>query len=156
MCLNDLLTTINLPVKNSPCDLFMPIYTAQMVNCLPIMRETRVQSLGREDPLEKEMATHSSIHAWKIPWTEEPGGLQCMGSQRVGHNWATSLFFITGSLCLLIISLTCLIAFSFFVFVHVACGILVPPTRDWTQALDSEITRVLTTRPPENPPLQHS
>ena len=45
-----------------------------------------VRSLGREDPLEKEMATHFSIHAWKIPWTEEPGGLQSMGSQRVGHD----------------------------------------------------------------------
>ena len=49
-----------------------------------------VPSLGREDPLEKEMAPHSSSLAWKIPWTEEPGGLQSMGSQRVGHNWATS------------------------------------------------------------------
>ena len=56
------------------------------------MWETRVQSLGQEDPLEKEMATHSSILAWRIPWTEEPGGLQFTGSQRVGHNWVTSLF----------------------------------------------------------------
>ena len=52
-------------------------------------RHKRVQSLGREDPLEKEMATHSSILAWEIPWTEESGGLQSKGSQRVGHNWAT-------------------------------------------------------------------
>ena len=50
------------------------------------MQETWVQSLGREDALEKEMATHSSILAWRIPWTEEPGGLQSMGSQRVGHD----------------------------------------------------------------------
>ena len=50
-----------------------------------------VQSLGQENPLEKEMAMHSSILAWKIPWTEEPGGLQSMGSQRVGHDWATDL-----------------------------------------------------------------
>ena len=57
-----------------------------MVKCLPTMRETCVQSLGREDPLEKEMATHSSILAWKIPWTEEPGRLQSMGSQRVRHD----------------------------------------------------------------------
>ena len=64
---------------------------AQRVKHLPTMRETRVRSLGREDPLEKEMATHSSILAWRIPWTEEPGGLQSMGSQRVGHNEATSL-----------------------------------------------------------------
>ena len=59
---------------------------AQMVKCLSTMRETQVQSLGWEDPLEKEMAIHSSTIAWKIPWTEEPGRLQSMGSQRVGHN----------------------------------------------------------------------
>ena len=59
---------------------------AQMVKRLPAMRETRVQFLGREDPLEKEMAIHSSTLAWKIPWTEEPDRLQSMGSQRVGHN----------------------------------------------------------------------
>ena len=58
---------------------------AQMVKRLPAMRETWVQSLGREDPLEKEKAAHSSIHAWKIPWMEKPGRLQSMGSQRVGH-----------------------------------------------------------------------
>ena len=52
----------------------------------PANEETRVQSLGREDPLETEMATHSSILAWETPWTEEPGGLQSMGSQRVGHD----------------------------------------------------------------------
>jgi len=50
------------------------------------MQDTQVGSLGREDPLEKEMATHSSTLAWRIPWTEEPGGLQSMGSQRVGHD----------------------------------------------------------------------
>ena len=64
---------------------------AQMVKRLPTMWETRVQSLGWEDTLEKEMAIHSSTIAWKIPWTGEPGRLQSMGSQRVGHNWATSL-----------------------------------------------------------------
>ena len=58
---------------------------AQMVKRLPTMRETRVQSLGWEDLLEKEMATHSSPLAWKIPWMEEPGRLQSMGSQGVGH-----------------------------------------------------------------------
>ena len=56
-----------------------------MVQSLPAMRETQVQSLGGEDPLEKEMATHSSILAWRIPWTEEPGGLQATGLQKVGH-----------------------------------------------------------------------
>ena len=59
---------------------------AQLVKHLPAMREMWVQSLGQEDPLEKDMATHSSIFAWRIPWTEEPGGLQSMGSQRVGHD----------------------------------------------------------------------
>ena len=62
---------------------------AQMVKNLPAMRETQVQCLGRKDPLEKGMATHSNILAWKIPWTEEPGGLQSMGSQRVRHDRAT-------------------------------------------------------------------
>ena len=67
---------------------------AQRVRSLPAMQETRVQSLGWEDPLEKEMATHSSILAWKIPRMEEPGRLQSMGSQRLGHDWVTSLHFI--------------------------------------------------------------
>ena len=58
----------------------------QRVKHLPAMRETRVRSLGWEDPLEKEMATHSSTLAWKILWMEKPGGLQSMGSQRVGHD----------------------------------------------------------------------
>ena len=57
-----------------------------MVNSLAAMQETQVGSLGWEDPLEKEVATHSSIFAWKIPWTEEPGGLQSTGWQRVGHD----------------------------------------------------------------------
>ena len=59
---------------------------AQTVKNLPAIEETLLQSLGQEDSLEKEMATHSSILAWKIPWTEEPVGLQSMGSQRVGHD----------------------------------------------------------------------
>ena len=59
---------------------------AQMVKNLPAMQETWVQSLGWKDPLEKKMATHSSTLAWKLPWMEEPGGLQSMGSQRVGHD----------------------------------------------------------------------
>ena len=63
---------------------------AQIVKNLPAIQETQVQSLSLEDPLEKGMATHSSILAWMIPWTEEPGGLQSLGSQRVGHNRATN------------------------------------------------------------------
>ena len=66
---------------------------AQTIKCLPTMQETWVQSLGQENPLEKEMATHSSTVAWKIPWTEEPGRVQSMGSQRVGHDWVSSLHF---------------------------------------------------------------
>ena len=58
----------------------------QTIKNLPAMQETQVQSLGQEDPLEKEMAIHSSILAWEIPWTEEPGGLQSIGSQRMGHD----------------------------------------------------------------------
>ena len=74
---------------------------AQTVKRLPAMRKTWVPSLGQEDTLEKKMATHSSILAWKIPWTEEPGGLQSMGSQRMGHDRATSLHF-TSSVCVFI------------------------------------------------------
>ena len=66
---------------------------AQMVKHVPTILGTRVRSLGREVPLEKEMAIHSSFLAWKIPWTEEPDRLQSMGSQRVRHDWATSLHF---------------------------------------------------------------
>ena len=72
---------IYLAVKNVLTSL-----VAQMVKRLPTMRETQVRSLGWEDPLEKEMANHSSTLAWKIPWTEEPGRLQSMGSQKVGHD----------------------------------------------------------------------
>ena len=66
----------------------------QMVKNLPAMQETWVQSLGREDPLEKGMAVYSSLLAWRILWTEEPGGLQSMG-RRVGHDWATNNFTLT-------------------------------------------------------------
>ena len=65
---------------------------AQIVKNLPVVQETWVQSLGREDPLEKGMATHSSTLARRIPWTEELGGLQSLGSQRVRHNRATNTF----------------------------------------------------------------
>ena len=67
---------------------FVPMASlvAQRFKRLPAMWETWVQSLGWEDPLEKKMATHSSILAWRIPWMEEPGGLQSTGSQRIGHD----------------------------------------------------------------------
>ena len=64
----------------------MASQVAKMIKNLLAMRETQVRFLGLEDPLEKGMATHSSILAWRIPWTEEPGGLQSMGSQRVEHD----------------------------------------------------------------------
>ena len=65
---------------------------AERVKNLPTMQETQVQSLGREDPLKKGMATYSSLLAWRIPWIEEPGRLQSMGLQRVRHNWVTNTF----------------------------------------------------------------
>ena len=71
----------------------MSLLVAQTVRHLPTMWETRVQSLGQEDLLEKEMATHSSILAWKIPWMEEPGRLQSMESQRVRHDSVTKQTF---------------------------------------------------------------
>ena len=65
---------------------------AQTIKNLPTMWETQVQSLGREDPLKKEMAIHSSVLARKIPWTEEPGGLKSMGLQKIGHDLVTNTF----------------------------------------------------------------
>ena len=70
---------------------------AQTVKRLPAIQETRVPSLGWEGPLEKEMATHSSTLPWKIPWPEEPGGLQSLGSQRVGHDWVSEQWNKTSS-----------------------------------------------------------
>ena len=68
---------------------------AQMVKSLPVMQETHVQSLGWEDPQGEGMATHSNLLAWKMPWTEEPGGLQSMELQRVRHNLVKKQQFIT-------------------------------------------------------------
>ena len=65
---------------------------AQTVKNLPAMQETQVQCLSHEEPLEVGMATHSSILAWRLPWTEEPGGLQSLGSQRVGHDFTTRTY----------------------------------------------------------------
>ena len=76
-----LCTGLNIITNGLPWSVY-----AQTVKCMPTMQVIRVQSLGREDPLEKEMATHSSIFAWKIPWTEKLGRLQSMGSERVGHD----------------------------------------------------------------------
>ena len=89
---------ILIPVCTSSSLAFHMMYSgaslvAQRLKRLPATWETWVRSLGLKDPMEKEMPTHSSILAWRIPWREEPGGLQTMGSQRVGHNWATSLHF---------------------------------------------------------------
>ena len=77
------------------------------------MQETQVQSLGREDTLEKEMATHSTVLAWKIPWTEEPGELQCMGRKRVGHDLATKQQQLHDISLLLALILTCPILYRY-------------------------------------------
>ena len=92
---------------------------AQTVKHLPAVQETQVWSLGRNDLLEKEMATHSSTFAWKIPCTEEPGGLQSMGLQRVWHNWAISLSLSFGikKLSFLFPSFSCP-SFSLFSLLH--------------------------------------
>ena len=88
-----------------------------MVKSLPAMRETQVRSLGWEDLLEKEMATHSSIPAWRIPGMEEPDRLQSMGLQRVGHDWATTLHFTHCFLVYSAIKLQC-------VFQSVSCSVV--------------------------------
>ena len=82
----EITTVENVCVYRYLMDLIRASLVAQRLKHLPAMRETWVQSLGREDPLEKEMATHSSILAWRIPWTEKPGGLQSTRSQRIRHN----------------------------------------------------------------------
>ena len=82
-----LLSPSSFSLNPNTCPTLGASLVAQRVKRLPTMRETWVQSLGGEDLLEKEMATHSSILAWKIPWMEEPGRLQSMGSQRVGHDF---------------------------------------------------------------------
>ena len=89
-CFSSLRCTMLSFTSDSAC--IVASLVAQTVENLPIMPETRVQSLGWKDTLEKGKATHSSILAWRIPWTEEPGELQSMGSQRVGHSWATNTF----------------------------------------------------------------
>ena len=75
---------------------YWPFLVTQMMKNLPAMYETRVRSLDQEDPLEKEIATNTSILTWRIPWTEETGGLQSMGSQRVGHNLAANTHAFNG------------------------------------------------------------
>ena len=92
----------NLPTNkisgpDSFTDEFYPV--AQMVKNLPAMQETRVLSLGRKDPLEKGMPTHTSILAWRIPWTEEPGGPQCTGRHRLRHDWASDTAPTIQQLC---------------------------------------------------------
>ena len=85
-----------LPINWSLIPIVSPAsLVAHMVKSLPEVQETQVASLGGEDPLEKEMATHSSILAWKISWTEEPGGLQSMGSQRVRCNWVANTYLLS-------------------------------------------------------------
>ena len=84
-----------------------------------VQNPSAIWSLGREDPLEKEMATHSSILAWKIPWTEEPGGLQSLGLQRVGHDRVTSAFIFTFIILLQYSQVACILTFTskFYTFI---------------------------------------
>ena len=84
---------VRLCATPGPLNYLRSFLVAQTVKRLPKIRETRVWSLGQEDLLEKEMATHSTILTWKISWTEEPGRLQFMWLQRVGHDWETSFHF---------------------------------------------------------------
>ena len=120
------------------CQYHSDSLVAQMVKRLPTMWETWVWSLGGEDPLEKEMAPHSSTLAWKIPWTEEPGRLQSMGSQRVGHDWGTKH-------CLLIlivsdeISGICFVLF-FLNYSSPVCICLLPPSTFYLILLFSSLT----------------
>ena len=115
----------NLFKIDSPLNIFLNYYllpilgtflVAQTVKHLPTMQDTQVRSLGQEDLLEKEMATHSSTLAWKIPWTQEPGGLQSIGSQRVRHDWATSM-----SMSQYLKSLDISYKFSYFRFLLIFC-----------------------------------
>ena len=86
------------PNNKNQFSLTMDFAVAQMVKNPSAMQETWIWSLGWDDPLEKGMAIHSSILTWRIPWTEEPGGLQSVGSQRVGHDWETNINY--GQICL--------------------------------------------------------
>ena len=96
LCLKYIISSLDTPSAIPPplfCYTFLESFlVAQMIKNLPAMLEAWVPSLGQEDLLEKGMATHSSTLAWRIPWTEEPGRLQSMGSQRVGHHWVTNTF----------------------------------------------------------------
>ena len=87
--IHNILASIILTLLYNILSYFKGFLGGAVVKNLPTMQETGIQSLGWEDPLEKEMATHSSILAWEIPWTEETGRLQSMGSQRVGHDLTT-------------------------------------------------------------------
>ena len=102
-------------MKKNPICIYIYVYiyywaflVAQSVKNLPAVQETRVWFLGWEDPLEKEMATYSSILAWQVSWTEEPGGLQYVGSQRVRHDWATNTHLLT---IFIIMQCICLVGF---------------------------------------------
>ena len=123
-----------------------------VVKNLPAKQKARVRSLGGEDPLEKAVATHSSILAWEIPWTEEPGGLWSTGSQRVGHDWATeqqqiirllvnawkSQYVLTKGVTILSLVEICFPP-SFFSFLHFHF-IFINPNADQNQIVDANIS----------------
>ena len=113
------LTLISSLVCLSFCliEVFVASLLAEKVRNLSAIQETQVQSLGLEDPLEKGMETLSSVLASKIPWTEEPGGLQSMGSQRVGHDWVTNThMYIADSQCC--VSFWCIAKWASYICIH--------------------------------------
>ena len=125
---------------------------AQLVKNLPAVQETWVRYLGWEDPLEKEVATHSRILAWKISWTEEPGGLQSMRSQRVGHDWATNTY-------LLVLLIYKIFSFSPEVFITIPKKTLAFSSHSYTSFLHSltEIkTHPFTLHPESDPKYEDS
>ena len=95
------------------------------------MQETQVWSLGQENALEEEMATHSSILAWKIPWTEGPGRLQSMGLQRVGHDWATELNWAECTQYILLWKLVKMVYFILYIFCHNFKNLIVYMENKW-------------------------
>ena len=107
---------------------------AQVVKSLPATRETQAWFLGRENPLEKEMATHSSTLAWRIPWMEEPGRLQSVGTQRVGHDWVTSphlpdlILYFLAYLCRLYFSQAVWMTLRKFTLEERSCSFFFKPT----------------------------
>ena len=126
----------------------------QSVKNLLAVQETWVQSLGLEDALEKEMTTHSSTLTWKIPWTEEPGGLQSMGSQRLEHNWVPNIPFIEKH-HLRLIMVTNFIFYLYWSVIALPCCVNFSCTMKWISCRCTYILSLLSLCPPLIPPPGH-